>query len=487
VNRLSGLMPGIIVTLLVMAPAAAAENTLPTIAITAPTEGQHYALNAPISAAWTCDDPGPGASGVAPEDCVATGPVSTATSGTHQFTVNATDRDGNFATKTVSYVVDPDTTAPTITIISPADGQHFARGATITVDYHCDDPDSGAPTCVEAAPINYATGTHTYTVNATNGDGIHASKSVSYTIDPDTTPPTITIAKPTEGQHFALGETITTDFHCDDPESGAPTCVAAGPIDYTAGPHAYTVNATNGDGVSASKAVHYVVDPDTTLPTITITSPVDGQHYAFGTSVAGTYNCADAGGSGGPTCVATTGLDLTVGTHVFTVAATDGAGNTTSKSATYTIDAPPASGGGETPGTGGTPTGTGSSPTGSTPAGAAPTGSTPPAGEPSSPNLPATPRVTLPARASTTALTRGVSFSLSGLKPRSRVELRIRRGPRTIKTMRATANAAGKATFKIRLSRAQLRTLKGKTLTLRFTTTAANGKKKVVTKKLKVV
>jgi hypothetical protein len=65
--------------------------------------------------------------------------------------------------------------------------------------------------------------------------------------------------------------------------------------------------------------------------------------------------------------------------------------------------------------------------------------------------------------------------------------LQIRRGLRTIKTLRATANAAGKATFKIRLTRAQLRTLRGKTLTLRFSTTAANGKKKVVTKRLRVL
>ena len=80
-----------------------------------------------------------------------------------------------------------------------------------------------------------------------------------------------------------------------------------------------------------------------------------------------------------------------------------------------------------------------------------------------------------------------MSLSLSHLKPRSRVELRVKRGLRTIKILTTNANAAGKATFKIRLTRAQLRTLRGKTLTLRLATTAANGKKKVVTKKLKVI
>jgi len=97
-----------------------------------------------------------------------------------------------------------------------------------------------------------------------------------------------------------------------------------------------------------------------------------------------------------------------------------------------------------------------------------------------------TPRVTVPTQATTTRLIRGVSVSLSGLKPRSRVVLQIRRGTRTIKTLRATANSAGRVTFRIRLTRAQLRTLKGKTLTLRFTTTAANEKRKVVSKRLRV-
>ena len=80
-----------------------------------------------------------------------------------------------------------------------------------------------------------------------------------------------------------------------------------------------------------------------------------------------------------------------------------------------------------------------------------------------------------------------MSLSLSGLKPRSRVELRVRRGLRTIKVIRATANSAGKVKLTLRFSRAQLRGLRGKTLTLRFATTAANGKKKVVTRKLRVV
>ena len=457
---------------------AAAETTPPTITITTPTEGRHYALNATVTAAFSCEDPGPGASGVA--TCAAAGPVSTATAGPHTFTVNAADNAGNTATKTVNYVVDPDTTRPAITITSPADGHHYAQGATILATFSCADAGgSGVATCAAATPIDTGVGTHAFTVNATDNAGNTATKTVNYTVDADTTPPTITITSPVNGHHYPLG-TITATYSCADAGgSGVTSCTAAAAIDTTVGTHAFTVNATDGAGNTATKTVDYTVDPDTTSPTIAITSPVDGQHYPFGTAVPGTYTCDDTGGSGLATCAAATAVDLTAGTHVFTVNATDGAGNPATKSVTYVVDAQPA-GGGETPGTG-TPGGAATSPATQAPATAGSGTPTPQA------TTSATPRVTLPTRASTTALARGVTVSLSRLKPRSRVELRVRRGLRTIKVVSATAAANGTARLRLTLGRAQLRTLRGKTLTLRFATTAANGTSKVITRRLKVV
>ena len=65
---------------------AAAETTPPTITITSPTEGQFYALNAPITPAFSCDDAG--GSGVA--FCGRSGPAaSTSTPGAHTFTILA--------------------------------------------------------------------------------------------------------------------------------------------------------------------------------------------------------------------------------------------------------------------------------------------------------------------------------------------------------------------------------------------------------------
>ena len=314
---------------------AAAETVPPTITITSPTENQFYALNAPITPAFSCDDPG--GSGVA--SCVRTGPAaSTATPGAHTFTVFAVDNDGNTATKVVNYFVDA--TAPTITIAAPTDGQHFELGATISASFSCADPGgSGVATCVAATPLNTAVGTHTYTVNATDNVGNPASKSITYTVDPDTTNPTITINSPTDGQHFALGATITADYDCDDTGgSGLATCVAATPINTTVGSHIYTVNASDNAGNTATKSITYIVDPDTTNPTITITEPTDGKHYVFGAAIVADFDCDDAGGSGLATCVAATPINTAVGTHVYTVNASDNAGNTATKSVTYSVD-----------------------------------------------------------------------------------------------------------------------------------------------------
>jgi hypothetical protein len=80
---------------------------------------------------------------------------------------------------------------------------------------------------------------------------------------------------------------------------------------------------------------------DTTAPTITVTTPTEGQHFTQGQSVASGFSCNDGSGSGvqtcsGPSSVATT----TVGAQQFKVTASDIAGNNATKIVNYVIDAP---------------------------------------------------------------------------------------------------------------------------------------------------
>jgi ELWxxDGT repeat protein len=81
---------------------------------------------------------------------------------------------------------------------------------------------------------------------------------------------------------------------------------------------------------------------DSVPPTVTISTPVDGARYAVNELVVADFACADEGGSGLADCDGSvpdgSSVDTTSpGTKTFTVTATDGAGNSVSVSATYTV------------------------------------------------------------------------------------------------------------------------------------------------------
>jgi hypothetical protein len=81
---------------------------------------------------------------------------------------------------------------------------------------------------------------------------------------------------------------------------------------------------------------------DATAPGITITTPAAGASYTLGQSVLAAYSCTDPGGSGIDTCLGTVGNTLpietgSIGPKTFTVDATDLAGNTASKTVSYSV------------------------------------------------------------------------------------------------------------------------------------------------------
>jgi streptogramin lyase len=167
---------------------------------------------------------------------------------------------------------------------------------------------------------------------------------------PDTTPPTVTITSPADGSVFRVGEVVLADYGCADEVGGSGLATCDGPvvtgtaIDTSLGTHTFTVSATDVAGNPAEASSSYVVSPppDTTAPTVTITSPADGSVFTVGEVVLVDFGCADeVGGSGLATCdgpvPSGTAIDTSLGTHTFTVSATDVAGNSAVRTTSYAV------------------------------------------------------------------------------------------------------------------------------------------------------
>ena len=241
---------------------------------------------------------------------------------------------GNVALAGGLQVVNLDQTCPTLalgnayTLVSTTGALTGAYSGVADGDLISITPSGACAATARLLRIDYETASSPRTVTATVVDPT-----------PDTTGPVITITSPTDGQHVALNSTLTADYACSD-VSGVSSCAAAGPVTTAAaGAKTFTVNAMDNVGNSSSKTVNYVVDADTTGPVITINSPVEGQHYAFGAGVTPSVSCSDAGSSVA-TCDAPGLVDTsTAGPHTYTATATDGAGNSSSKTVNYVVDA----------------------------------------------------------------------------------------------------------------------------------------------------
>lgn len=86
-----------------------------------------------------------------------------------------------------SALVIPDTTAPTVSIVTPDDGAVFGLGEVVLADYSCTDEVDPSPTCIgtvaAGAALNTSTvGTHTLSVTATDSAGNAVTVTRDYTV-----------------------------------------------------------------------------------------------------------------------------------------------------------------------------------------------------------------------------------------------------------------------------------------------------------------
>jgi hypothetical protein len=253
--------------------------------------------------------------------------VTADTAGT-TFTCTATSAGG---TSTASVTIKRDATPTVVIINAPVNGAY----------YKTEDVPAGDYTVVEANPDTVAEdgwsdeeGVHTYTVTATDEAGNVGSASVTYTVD--NTPPVVTITAPADGAYYKSSNLLALAYSVV--ELNPYTVVEEG---YSAdeGEHTVIVTATDAAGNVGSDSVTYIVDD--TPPEITITIPGDAAVYILDQVVLADWEATDAL-SGVATTTATKepgeAIDTaTVGAKTFAVTATDNAGNTATKTYTYSV------------------------------------------------------------------------------------------------------------------------------------------------------
>jgi hypothetical protein len=154
---------------------------LPGITITSPADHALFTQGQIMDAAYTCTDQ-PQGSGVASCDSpISNGePIDTMTLGQHTLSVTAIDNAGQQTSETVNYTVLP---AAEITVGTPANGASYTQGLRVDAAYSCTSATSCTGPVTNGAPIDTSTsGSHNFTVTATDNTGQQITRTVTYTI-----------------------------------------------------------------------------------------------------------------------------------------------------------------------------------------------------------------------------------------------------------------------------------------------------------------
>jgi hypothetical protein len=383
-----------------VAPATAADTTVPTVAVTSPSNGQ--TVSGPVNmTASASDNKGISSlqfklNGSNLGAALTTAPYSlawdsrTVANGSYQLSAVAVDAAGNSGTSaTVSVTVaNADTTVPTVSITSPTSGQTKSGSFAITasasdnigvasVQFKMNGANLGS--AMTTAPYSMtwdsgtvANGTYQFTAVAVDAAGNSAtSAAVSVVVsNADTTVPTVSITSPTSGQtksgSFAITASASDNIGVTSVQfkmNGANlgSAMSAAPYSMTwdsrtvaNGTYQFTAVAVDAAGNSATSAAVSVVvsNADTTVPTVSITSPTSGQTKSGSfaitanasdnigvTSVQFKMNGANVGSAMTTAPYSMTWDSRTVanGTYQFTAVAVDTAGNSATSAAVSVV------------------------------------------------------------------------------------------------------------------------------------------------------
>jgi Bacterial Ig domain/Glucodextranase, domain B len=301
-------------------------------------------------------------------------------SGNHTFVIKATERTGNvgFSPPVAIKVL----TIPTVSLTSPASNAQFTVGDPITVTASTTDLD-GTITRIDffdhgtsiirtltTSPYSFswtnaAVGSHSLTARLSDNNAfVITSAPIVVSVNAVTNhPPTVTLTSPTNGQSFLVGAPISLSATASDTDgtiasvvfldgSTAVGAAVAAPYNATwanasAGTHTITAKATDNGGATAVSAAAVITVVANQPPSVSLTSPTEGQSFFSGQPISIAANASDPDGSiakvefladaaviGSATLApyAMSWTGASVGSHTLTARATDNLNVTTTSS-----------------------------------------------------------------------------------------------------------------------------------------------------------
>jgi large repetitive protein len=339
------------------------DTIAPTITVTAPANGQTFSFNPTITG--TIVDSGTGLAlasasvdGGPPQTLNLDSqgnfsfipPVASGGSqdGPHTVTFTAKDAVGNLAAP-VTFTYNLDTVAPAITITSPPNdvsgktdpdfvGTVSDSGGVASLTVSINGGAAQSVTFDSQGNFSFdpnlptdgtADGFYTFSFVARDTAGNQATQDQHYTLD--TTPPTVTITSPADGQTFTSNPTIqgsatdnigsgSANVLVDGTFAGVVTFPTNGTFSFTThfatdgsanGQHSVTFIALDAAGnQSAPATVTFTLAAQAPSPAVVLTAPIDGQ--AFNTNPAFTGSVSDLSEAGNLTASVDGGAPQTV-------------------------------------------------------------------------------------------------------------------------------------------------------------------------------
>ncbi|HEX3482182.1 MAG TPA: LamG-like jellyroll fold domain-containing protein [Kofleriaceae bacterium] len=289
--------------------------------------------------------------------------------GAHSFAVRARDRAGNLDASPAIYAWAVDTRTPDTQIL----GGPPAASPTTTATFTFVSPDAGAGATFEcsldgagfaacSSPQTYSglkEAAHSFAVRVRDAVGNLDPTPATRSWTVDLTPPDTAITAGPSGTVPIASANLS--FTSSEPGStfgcsldGAPFTACTSPAALTGlaqGPHTFAVRATDAAGHDDPSPATSSWTVDTVAPNIVITAgpgnaTTSGPRVGFSFTVSDGAIACSLDGAGFAACASPFAVSLPAGPHSFAVRATDGAGNATTVTRSWTVAcAPPDAGG----------------------------------------------------------------------------------------------------------------------------------------------